>query len=191
LTDVNANVELRKKLDRKSGEELAKILSKLDKKRLKEIDPRNKIRLIRAIEIATALGRVPSLKKQPLYESLQIGLDISDKELRGKILKRIRARMKKGMLAEARRLHAKGLSHKKMREFGLEYRHLADLLEKHPRNPSEAKVALAEFERLLELDIWHYAKRRQRAWFKRDNRLIWLTPADIQKASKKVKAFMR
>jgi tRNA dimethylallyltransferase len=183
LPDVNANEALRKKLNHKSAEELVKILSKKDKNRLKAIDPKNKFRLIRAIEIATALGKVPSLIKQPKYDSLQIGLDIADKDLRAKIAKRIKARMKNGMLAEARKLHASGLSYKRMRQFGLEYRHLADLLEK--------KVSLTDFEKLLELDIWHYAKRRQRAWFKRDNRIAWYKPADIKKIEKKVASFYK
>ncbi len=182
LPDVGVNKALRKKLSSKTAKELVKILSKMDKKRLKAIDPNNRFRLIRAIEIAKALGKVPSLTINPKYKSLQIGLDIPDKELRTKILKRIKMRMKKGMASEAKRLHAAGLTYKRMREFGLEYRHLADLLEK--------RVSLVEFERLLELDIWHYAKRRQRPWFKRDKNIQWYKPKEIKRISSAVKKFI-
>lgn len=183
LPDVEVNTELRKKLSKKSDKELVRILSKLDKKRLKAIDPNNKLRVIRAIEIATAIGKVPSIVMEPKYDCLQIGLDIPDKELREKISKRIKVRMKKGMLSEARKMHTSGLTYKKMREFGLEYRHLADLLEK--------KITLPDFLNLLELDIWHYAKRRQRAWFKRDNRIVWLKPTELKRAFGLVKSFTK
>lgn len=185
LPDVNANPPLRKKLHKKSAEELVKILSKLDKNRLKTLvernDTNNKVRLIRAIEIATALGKVPPIQKQPRYDALQIGLELPDEILKFKIKKRILERMKTGMLAEARRLHTKGLSYKKMREFGLEYRHLANML--------EGEISKKEFVPLLATDIWDYV-RRQRAWFKRDPHIAWHKPSDIRKIEAKLTRFL-
>lgn len=181
LPDVPVNPALRKKLTLKSSDALVKILSKLDKNRLKHIHVNNKIRLIRAIEIATMLGKVPPVKKEPRYETLQIGLDVADKDLQSKISKRIAARMKKGMLREAVKLHKAGLSYKKMREFGLEYRHMANLLEKN--------VSKQEFVALLEFNIRDYA-RRQRAWFIRDKRIKWFKPTELKAITKEVRKYL-
>ncbi|MDQ5971125.1 MAG: tRNA dimethylallyltransferase, partial [Patescibacteria group bacterium] len=57
--EVPPNKLLRKELENKSKEELFKILKKLDKNRAETIDKDNPVRLIRAIEIAEALGSVP------------------------------------------------------------------------------------------------------------------------------------
>ena len=63
LPDVPPNPTLRKKLEQKSAPELFLMLTKLDPARAKNIDPHNPVRLVRAIEIAKALGKVPPLKK--------------------------------------------------------------------------------------------------------------------------------
>ena len=168
LPDAPVNMELRKKLSVKSVTQLFAMLKKMDPERAKTIDPKNPIRLIRAIEIVKALGKVPKLQKNPPYDAIQIGLDISDEVLKKKIQTRILARIKKGMITEAKRLHTKGLSFKRMRELGLEYGYLADLLEE--------KIELKEFIERLEVSIFQYVKR-QRAWFRRDQRIEWFDPS--------------
>ncbi len=71
--NVEPNLELRKKLEKKSAVELFGMLKKLDAKRSKTIDKNNPIRLIRAIEIAKALGKNPKIAKQPnSFRFLQI-----------------------------------------------------------------------------------------------------------------------
>lgn len=57
------------------------MLKKLDKTRAKRIEKDNPRRLIRAIEIARELGKVPKLKTNPKYNALQIGLKLSDKKI--------------------------------------------------------------------------------------------------------------
>src|SRR3989344_1068347 len=106
-----------------------KIIKKLDKNRAKNIDTKNHVRLIRAIEIAKYLGSVPKLKKnnnKNAYEFIQIGLTLSNIELKTKIHKRLMARLRCGMIREVINLHKNGLSWKRMRGMGLEYRYLAD-----------------------------------------------------------------
>lgn len=63
------------------------------------------------------------------------------------------------MIAEAKRLHASGVSYKRMEELGLECRYIAQYLQK--------KITKEQMLKELELAIWHYAKR-QRTWFKKD-----------------------
>ncbi len=186
LPEVPPNRELRKQLGPKSAETLFQMLTRLDADRAKTIDKHNKVRLIRAIEIAKALGSVPKPKKSMAQSNiLKIGLDMPDKDLKARIEKRLKERMRKGMQKESVQLHEDGLSWKRMLELGLEYRALAQLIQGH--------IDRTEFETRLALDIWHYAKR-QRTWFKRDEATIWINPlkkSGQQKALKEVRRFLR
>lgn len=172
LPDVAADSKLRKKLSLKSTTELFTMLKKLDLKRAKNIDSKNPVRLIRAIEIATVLGSVPKTKKvKSDYEFIQIGLTLPLEILRKKIHTRLLSRMKKGMLAEAEKLHTRGVSYKRMEALGLEYRYLALYLQK--------KVTKKEMFKRLDTEIGQYA-RRQIQWFKRDARIKWFEPTQIE-----------
>jgi tRNA dimethylallyltransferase len=59
-----------------------------------------------------------------------------------------------------------------MEELGLEYRYVSRFL--------RGKITKQELIEQLASEIWHYAKR-QRTWFKRDNRIKWHTPDQIKK----------
>ncbi len=184
LPEVPPNLNLRKKLEEKPVEELFLILKRLDPKRAKDIDRRNPVRLIRAIEIATALGSVPTPRQargKSSYEFLQIGLTLPDKELKEKIYDRVIYRLKKGMIKEAENLHENGLSWKRMRTLGLEYRCLADYLEK--------KSLKTELLRQIDKEDRDYAKR-QMTWFKRDKNIKWFKPSEIQKIEKEIHKFL-
>ncbi len=168
LPDVPPDKKLRENLLKKSLKELFKILKKVDPERLKKIDQKNPRRIIRAIEIATALGKVPKLKrfsgKYAKYSPIFIGLKISLERLKNKIRARLEARLKKGMIKEVKNLHKKGLSWKRMDELGLEYRYIALYLQK--------RLTLEKMREKLAVEIWRYAKR-QMTWFKRDKRIRW------------------
>lgn len=192
LPKVPPNKTLRKELEKKSLVDLQKILARLDPRRFSNIDIKNPVRLIRAIEISTELGSVPKIKKQDSqYEFLQIGTKLNEKELKQRIHNRLIARIKAGMVKEAKNLHKHGLSWKRMRELGLEYRYLAKLL--NPRsdlkNSKGQTFGMPEFIQKLETEIWHYAKR-QITWFKRDKKIKWYSPANTKTIEKEVKKFL-
>ncbi len=176
LPDVDPNPELRKKLKKLSAPKLVKMLEKLDPERMKVLHPNNKVRLIRAIEIAKAIGQVPKIEKVKRFEVTVIGLDTSDEILRKRIQLRVLKRIKAGMIKEAEKLRKSGVTWKRMREFGLEYGLLADLLQE--------KLTKEQFIERLTFDIWHYV-RRQRAWFKRRDDVTWFDPYSNSKNSKK------
>ncbi len=183
LPEVPSNKSLRAKLEKQKTEKLFETLKKLDPKRAREIDAKNRPRLVRAIEIATALGKVPTLraKKSP-YDILQIGIKTDIKKLQKKIHTRLIARMKKGILGEARRLHHDGLSWKRMEQLGLEYRYLAMHL--------QGKISRTEMLEKIESESIKYAKR-QMTWFKRDMRIKWLEIDEKKKICKTVEIFLR
>ena len=67
LPSVAPNKKLRKDLGDKSVEQILSILSKLDPDRAQNIDQKNKLRLIRAVEIAETLGKVPKQKSRKIF----------------------------------------------------------------------------------------------------------------------------
>ncbi|HPI66883.1 MAG TPA: tRNA (adenosine(37)-N6)-dimethylallyltransferase MiaA, partial [Candidatus Paceibacterota bacterium] len=167
--EVLPNKKLRKELEGESATELFEILKKIDKNRAKNIDAKNKVRLIRAIEIAQELGEVPKLKKtKKEFETIKIGLAFPDNELKRRIYKRLIKRIKKGMIKEVEKLHESGVSWKKLESFGLEYRYVSFYLQK--------KMTKEEMIEKLFSAIWHFAKR-QKTWWKKDKEIIWINPS--------------
>jgi tRNA dimethylallyltransferase len=59
--EVKPDWQLREKLGKKSAAALFKMLKKIDPQRAQNIDAKNPVRLIRAIEICKAIGKVPPL----------------------------------------------------------------------------------------------------------------------------------
>jgi len=182
IPEVKENKTLRKKLSNKSAEELFTILSKLDPQRASQIDSKNSVRLIRAIEIAKELGSVPTLTtKSPNYEILQIGIAINREMLLKNITKRLYKRLKAGMVSESKKLHADGLSWRRMYELGLEYRALAKFLTN--------KITKSELEKTIINESMDYAKR-QMTWFKRDKNIKWFSLKEKPKILNGVKKFL-
>jgi len=183
IPEVPPNNVLRNKLEKWSVEKLYKKLQKLDPKRAQNIERHHKRRLIRAIEIATALGNVPlfeaglrtkcSKSSFEQYDVLKIGIKTDDTILKKKIKKRLLVRLRIGMIAEVKKLHRKGLSWKRMDALGLEYRHLSRFLKRG------SKVSKDEMIEQLNTAIWQYAKR-QKNWFRRDKKIRWFTPSNVE-----------
>lgn len=166
LPDVDPQMKLREKLNKLSVIALFKKLKKLDPQRSKSIDKNNRPRLIRAIEIATVLGKTPSTKVKPLYDCLQIGIRPSSMDiLKKRIEKRLLQRLNLGMIKEVEKLHKKGLSWKRLEELGLEYRYVSFYI--------QGKMTKQEMIDALKLKIFQYAKK-QMTWFRRDKRIMWL-----------------
>ncbi len=168
LPEVPPNATLRKKLAKLSTERLFAMLKKIDPLRAQTIDTKNPVRLIRAIEIAKALGHVPRVITTNKYPVIKIGIMLPDEVLKERIHTRLLDRLTQGMLREATRLHRDGLSWRRMEELGLEYRYMARHL--------QGKITHNQMLQQLENEIWKYAKR-QKTWFKRDKEIIWIRVA--------------
>jgi len=163
---VKPNKKLRAELEKKTALQLLKILRKLDPARAKNIDIHNKVRLIRAIEIAKSLGGVPKIKSGQPYDAAFIGLDLPDLTLQEHIRARLKRRLGAGMVAEVARLHNSGVSYRRLESLGLEYKNCALFLQK--------KISKDEMIENILTESFQYAKR-QRTWFKRNENIEWLT----------------
>ncbi len=165
LPDVPPNFKLRKQLEKQSLEKLLVTLTKLSPKRAKNIDIKNRVRLIRAIEIAKSIGEIPKLIERPnKYDFIIIGLDTKDQILKDRIALRLENRIKLGMIKEIERLHNEGVSWKRLESFGLEYRNTALFL--------QGKITKQQLIDNLNREIWNFVKR-QRTWFKRNKMIKW------------------
>ncbi|OGI16660.1 MAG: tRNA (adenosine(37)-N6)-dimethylallyltransferase MiaA [Candidatus Moranbacteria bacterium RBG_19FT_COMBO_42_6] len=178
---VKPDWKLRKKLGDLSATKLFSMLKKLDRERSKSIDKKNKVRLIRAIEICKKLGQVPqgiiSGLRSTDYRFLQIGIDVPRELLHEKIRKRLKKRFRDGLVEEVRTLKRTGLSWKKIQSFGLCYFWIPLYLAE--------KISLDELEERIYLAEKDYAKR-QMTWFRKDKRIIWLRSyADIEQEAKR------
>ena len=169
LPNVPANPKLRTRLEKMTVKQLFALLKKKDPRRAKTVEPHNKRRIIRALEIISVLGHVPTTKNKAPYDVLWIGIAPPMKQLERNITIRLFARIREGMIAEARRLHKAGLSYKRMEQFGLEYRALARHL--------QGKITRAQMTDELNRDIRRYAKK-QLAYWKRNLSIKWFDPRE-------------
>jgi tRNA dimethylallyltransferase len=181
IPEVAPDWKLRKKLEKKSTKYLYGILKKIDPKRAGSIDKNNPRRLIRAIEIVKKTKKaIPELKADPLpYPVLFIGIKKPNNELKELIIKRLKKRLKQGMIAEIKKLRQDGIPWKRLESFGLEYKYLALYLQK--------KIDYQTMFGLLQKKIEHYAKR-QMTWFKKNKRISWIK--NYKEAKKLTKNFL-
>ena len=172
LPEVKPNKLLRKELEKKSIDELFAMLMKKDSQRAKSIDAKNPYRLIRALEICEAIGKVPSSIRNSQFvirNSIIIALNPDKEILRERIRIRLEKRFGEGMVEEVEKLRSSGISWKRLERFGLEYRYIAQFLQE--------KISAKEMKEKLFFEIWHYAKRQiswLRRWEKQGAQIYWV-----------------
>ncbi|NTV41466.1 MAG: tRNA (adenosine(37)-N6)-dimethylallyltransferase MiaA [Candidatus Moranbacteria bacterium] len=185
LPEVLPNENLRAELEKLETEELFTRLEKLDPERAKNIDAKNKVRLVRAIEICETIGKVPAKslaighQSSKKYDFLEIGIEVQKEILNEKIKKRLDERFESGMTQEVENLHKKGVSWKWMERIGLEYRWIARFLQN--------QISETEMREKLYFAIIHYAKR-QMTWLKKNPSIIW--HGDYKDIEKEVEKFL-
>ena len=162
LSPVPQNPELRAKLEEKSLEELTHLLADLKERNHSVMHNKTDVdscqRAIRAIEIETYNLTKPTEERQcPPIDSLIIGVDIDREERRRKITKRLKERLKAGMIDEVDGLLKRGIPADDLIYYGLEYKFVTEYL--------IGKLSYDEMFRQLEIAIHQFAKR-QMTWFR-------------------------
>jgi tRNA dimethylallyltransferase len=172
IPTVPPDPALRAELEAKTTPELFSILTTLDPVRAATVDKDNPRRLVRAIEIATALGYVPvTTKGNSPYHTLKIGITIEKEALHHNIHIRLLERLEAGMMAEVEGLIAAGITHERLESLGLEYRYLSRYL--------SGLITYDDMLAELETKIRQFAKR-QLTWLKRDQDIVWVNPTDTE-----------
>lgn len=179
---VEPDPQLRAELEDEDASALMERLRMLDPVRSESIDASNKRRLIRAIEIASALGSVPHPEAaESPYDALILGIKIEKEELRKRYAARATAWLATGFKDEVARLHASGITASRLRELGFEYGLGRELLEGQLDEDSF-------IDRFIEKN-WQYAKR-QYTWLKRDSAIHWIYPSEKAEADILVQQFL-
>lgn len=165
---IPKNSVLRQKLKDMDALDLYEMLGHLDGVKaasLNSSDKKNRLRLMRAIEIASSKKKIK--KNKPIacaYKPIFIGLDLNDDVLNIRIEKRILKRVKAGLEAEIDWLLAHGVSWEDQAMSSLGYRQW--------KGYYEGNKSIEEI-----LAMWYKAEKkfikRQRKWFKRDKRIKW------------------
>lgn len=169
LPAAGMNATLREELAALPTEALAARLSARDPRRAAALDLNNRRRLIRAIEVAEALGVVPprgwtpdvqprgGVSPRADYDAEWIVVDLPREELRARIEARLERAFARGLVEEARRVREE-VGDARLAELGLEYRVVGEYL--------RGERAEASLPPALSNKLWQYA-RRQKAWLRK------------------------
>ncbi len=163
-TGVDANPDLRDELERLPSEELFVRVRERDPRRAAELDPSNRRRLIRALEIIEAKGvvppRLPAGRQGPgaaKYEVEWIVLDPSRELLRARLDAREETKFPRGLIEEVTKVRDY-IGDARLNELGLEYRVVGEYLRGERTYDSLLPTLSAK--------LWQYA-RRQKAWLRK------------------------
>lgn len=174
------SLRLRKELERFSTKELLFELKKNDFKTYKKIDKKNRRRILRALEsyLVNKESHSKPRKKKPDFEYLLFAISWPRQELYRRIDLRVDKWMKQGLIREVQTLHARGISYKKLKDLGLEYRNVALYL--------QGKISRPEMIHNMKFETHSFA-RRQLTWWRRNKSIIWLKPGkSINKTAEKL-----
>ncbi len=174
------NHELRTELESLTNEQLVKKLKTLDPAVAVGDRIANRRRLIRAIEIITALGHLPkpTTAVSP-YTWHYFGIEVPLDTLTERIRARISSRIDQGLFEEIIRLHDEGVTYERLESFGLEYTYGSHYI--------KGTLTKDAFIETLTLKTRQFAKR-QYTWLKRDKNIIWLNfPVDSTGAIELIK----
>lgn len=162
--------ELEEEVDRQGLDRLFDRLTRMDPLAASRIEPGNRRRLVRALEVCLGSGRPfssfgPGLASYPPTRTLLLGVDLPRPELDRRICLRYGAQMAGGFLEEVEQLAARpgGLSRTARQALG--YRELLDHLERGTPLETALEQAIGRTRRFA---------RRQLAWFRRDPRVRWV-----------------
>lgn len=148
---------LREELETLSDEELFAQIERRDPRRAAEIDPKNRRRLVRALELIRAFGKVPERSVEPRYEVEWEMLLPERSELRPRIVTRLEEALARGLVDEVRKTQER-VGDQRLDELGLEYRVVGEYL----RGEREESTLLPA----LSAKLFQYA-RRQEAWLRK------------------------
>jgi tRNA dimethylallyltransferase len=179
---VEPNEDFRNSLAHLKSNELFALLQEKDPNRASTIDPFNRRRLVRALEVIEALGSVPkkTTANSP-YEWLIIGIETKPDSLHEKIHTRLFERLESGMIEEVGLLQEQGATWERLDDLGLEYRYIGQYLQK--------KLTYTEMVTELEIKIRQYAKR-QMMWLKRDPEIEWFSVENREAIFDRIKNFL-
>ena len=181
LSDRAPDLQLREKLETYDTPALYRMLK--EKLSDTDIDPKNRNRVMRAIERIEADDYHPG-RRSPRYEVLKLGVTWPRELLKQRIDERLDRRLQQGMVQEVQGLLDRGVSVDFLMKLGLEYRYLTRYL--------QGELGYEQMVEELGNAIKKFAKR-QMTWFRREENLHWLdmTQDPVAQAVPLIDAFLQ
>jgi tRNA dimethylallyltransferase len=187
VPNVPENVSLREELMIRNKDDLIAQLKELDADIYSETDLSSVKRIVRAIEVAL-YGREHKLQYSgenlPVFSPLVCVVHWPRHELIKRIDTRVEERIQSGMVEEVKDLMDKGLSEKRLLDFGMEYKFITRYLLGHS--------SYEEMLEALKTDIHRLAKR-QMTWFRgmqrRGIEVNWIERGDETVAAELLKQY--
>lgn len=183
LNDANLNSERANELENFSELELREVLLKLHPKLHNTTDIIEKDRIIKAIIVAESKS---DRKESEEFSSLIIGLTDEREKVKEKIRLRLKDRLRNGMIEEVERLIDSGITHEKLRFFGLEYKFISLYL--------TGELNYNDMYQKLSSAIIQFSKR-QMTWFRKMEKegikIHWLKKNQLDEAEEMIKSFIK
>ncbi|GAB1514210.1 tRNA (adenosine(37)-N6)-dimethylallyltransferase MiaA [Actinophytocola sp. KF-1] len=172
-TDPDIRARLEQELTETGAQRLHDRLAELDPVAAAAILPSNGRRVVRALEVIELTGR-PFSATMPRpgparYDTLQLGLDLATADLDHRVDRRVDLMFAHGLVDEVLELEKQGLRIGRTASRALGYQQVLDQLDAD-HDMAAAAAATAQATRRF--------VRRQRSWFRRDQRIEWLDAAD-------------
>ncbi|MGH3714832.1 MAG: tRNA (adenosine(37)-N6)-dimethylallyltransferase MiaA [Micromonosporaceae bacterium] len=142
-------------------------LARVDPAAAERILPSNGRRIVRALEVVELTGGFVAALPEPgpAYPAVQLGLDLDTELLDERIALRVDRMWAAGLVDEVRALEAAGLREGRTASRALGYQQVLRFLAGECTE-DEARAATVQATRRF--------VRRQRSWFRRDPRIVWL-----------------
>lgn len=167
-----SNGKLREELKELSDQELYREVLKVSPEYAEKVGPRDRKRLIRALEVFRLTGRpITSFKlwqKEPRYPFLGYFLYRNRPELYKRIEDRVESQVERGLVDEARRLLAMGEGLTALQALG--YKEMAGYI--------KGEMTLNQAKELLKRRTKEFAKR-QFTWFRKEPYFRWVNLSEV------------
>ncbi|KUG25320.1 trna dimethylallyltransferase [hydrocarbon metagenome] len=180
LVDVDFSSNRAKELLRMNEDELRKVLLELKSGLHNTTDLIDKERIMKAILISESRSAVDNSEKR--INSLTIGVKLDRDLIKQRITHRLKERLASGMIDEVKSLVRNGVTHDKLKFFGLEYKYVSQFL--------QGSLSYNDMYQKLNSAIHNFAKR-QMTWFRKMEReginIHWINGADFNQAKTLIK----
>jgi tRNA dimethylallyltransferase len=156
--------------DRFGDERLHRFLARVDPEAAARIPPRDRVRVVRALEVFRATGRTISEQQrggaEPLrgFRPLLVGLDPGRDALARAVEERARRMLEQGLVDETGRLLRRGVPAEGGPLGAIGYRQAVAVL--------RGAMTIEEAERAIVRETLRFAKR-QMTWFRHQARVLW------------------
>jgi tRNA dimethylallyltransferase len=170
-TDAGLRAALEAELERLGPGPLHARLAERDPAAAARILPSNGRRIVRALEVIELTGapfaaELPGAR--PYHPALQLGVDRDPAELDARVARRVELMWSEGLVAEVERLIVRGLRDGRTASRALGYQQVLAYLDGGCDEATAAADTIRATRRFV---------RRQRSWFRRDDRVVWLDAA--------------